>query len=775
MSTAENKLAASDTWRTKLGVLPVPLTEADDRRFVMLNGVAGNFCLDATEDEAASARAIAWSADVGHYVQLLGDTVLVYRWDAPQYQRVPKALVATGIERFQRLLENDEPTREASVVQHVVGVLDRLRSTVPGGKSGDALCALLVLLGCNHSNRDLQDLDIERYGIDKGALAVAKAIHGATWQGLKSELRAPASQPGLHFDASIALRHCSGQVFQEAHWRTTALSNQLTFPGVIPARAKVSRSERAEFSGVYFTPSPIVRTLTEHAIKSVDLSKPQLTVFDPACGSGEFLAESARQLRQRGYAGRLILKGYDLSEHAVATARFVLHGQFAGDPRNQINVDLADSLDISCQWPDADMLFMNPPFVSWWDMSRVQRDKIKSILGPNAQSKPDYSAAFIQRALDAKPSIIGAVLITSALDSQSFKKLRDEWLGGYSVDFVARLGNLSIFKTATIDSALVIGQRGVTDSVSTMLWTDQSAPSVSAGLRALRRGPSARRGDGYSVYSDRIDSAKSTWSPRPLESIDLLQLNSALPKVCDMFDVRQGVITGLNSAFVLTESAINDLPPKERKYFRPAILNVTLRNCRVLRSHYVWYPYRNGTELFGSESAARDAAKEYFKRYLTPRKDELSKRRGMHGRWWELIWPRLDRSGPKIVTTYYGDVGSFAYDADDRYAVVQGYAWYPRKKNHQLIFETGVAYAYVAFLNTRLFMTALSGHARIVGGGQVDLSKRFLAETPIPNLYEGIDPSIVVRLETFGRQLSDGVDVDRIALEQLARTVYGHG
>ena len=81
----------------------------------------------------------------------------------------------------------------------------------------------------------------------------------------------------------------------------------------------------------------------------------------------------------------------------------------------------------------------------------------------------------------------------------------------------------------------------------------------------------------------------------------------------------------------------------------------------------------------------------------------------------------------------------------------------------------------MALLNTDIFVVALSGHARMVGGGQVDLSKRFLAQTPLPNLYDGVDPNVVAQLMPFGRSISLGEPVNRAKLESLAKSVYGNG
>lgn len=81
---SQNSANASDLnlWADSLGLLPIPVFSADPRpTYVMLNGPTGNFCLDLT-GEISDKRAVAWSADVGHYVSVAGNNIDVQRWDA---------------------------------------------------------------------------------------------------------------------------------------------------------------------------------------------------------------------------------------------------------------------------------------------------------------------------------------------------------------------------------------------------------------------------------------------------------------------------------------------------------------------------------------------------------------------------------------------------------------------------------------------------------------------------------------------------------------------
>src|SRR5437773_10080159 len=86
-------------WRAALGLLPVPIRDTVDseQRYVLLNGTAGNFCLDFVGGlDRNSQRAIAWSCDVGHYVTCSEGSIVVNGWDkkAPEESYSAHSVIA---------------------------------------------------------------------------------------------------------------------------------------------------------------------------------------------------------------------------------------------------------------------------------------------------------------------------------------------------------------------------------------------------------------------------------------------------------------------------------------------------------------------------------------------------------------------------------------------------------------------------------------------------------------------------------------------------------
>ena len=101
---------------------------------------------------------------------------------------------------------------------------------------------------------------------------------------------------------------------------------------------------------------------------------------------------------------------------------------------------------------------------------------------------------------------------------------------------------------------------------------------------------------------------------------------------------------------------------------------------------YVFYPYDAHSLILRDEDALKTNVPWFFENRLEPNRPELEKRRGKEEQWWTLTehraWQRPGRA--KLVSAYFGDAGSFAYDEHNDYVVVQGYGWirsdwtYPR-------------------------------------------------------------------------------------------------
>ncbi len=781
-------------WRKKLGLFPVPLfgRDAKENEFVLLNGNKGNFCLDLSNEQLGSeARNRAWSSNVGHYVTLDDQNryVEVQSWDqrASTINRYSYESVATNLEGFHRYLIKDEPKSEISVISHVIRVYRSLRSALGQSADGtDSLKAFLYLLACVTDGVRRDKLALKKWGLDAQAGRIAKLIRDNEWSALEGELIRERPLESLTPILSLILRHSSGQIFQEAHYEAIFVRQpQLMFEGFAPQPIEIGKHGKG--IGLHFTPPALARTLVEEALLTLDkLPKNSITIFDPSCGSGEFLREVLRQLIIKKYRGKIKLIGWDISPAACDMARFGLAWEMRGH-NTQVNmqIECVDSLSSDEKWPEVDLILMNPPFVSWQDMNLEQRERVREILGNLMVKQPDMSNAFIWRAALClrQGGVVGSILPASFLNGVATTKLRGEIGQAVSTRLVARLGSHMLFPGAMIDAALYVGRAdNKNDAPAIAFWADYRSASNARGLRALRIIRSTPQqamfladGDGYSIYPNpEIGKGSESWAPRPYKSWSLLHSLNHLPKVKDIFNVMKGAQTGHNKTFILDKEQWQELPDSEKVYFRPAVLNKSIRHGFLIDSAYVFYPY--GESAIETEAKLRKAVKTFYDKVLKDNKERLLNRTGVNPeKWWKLYrygtW-QVDNV-PQLVSTFFGDAGSFAWDETGQYIVIQGNSWLLKPTKGFTELPENVALAYLAILSSPIFSELLSATCNHVGGGQWDLSKRFVNNIAIPNLLStSMPPRIISDLSEIGKSIHEGLPFEDERLKELTSLVY---
>jgi hypothetical protein len=319
--------------------------------------------------------------------------------------------------------------------------------------------------------------------------------------------------------------------------------------------------------------------------------------------------------------------------------------------------------------------------------------------------------------------------------------------------FLGSFGEYGLFVHALVQVAAIVLVSGDTQTTGVALTSANETTATGEALRALRRlvGPvvAGASGKGWRITSiDQRDLLRSNrWRILPAAVEDSLARLGELgmPHVGGLFDVRQGLLTGLNEVFILTHQELETLPESERRFFRPAIYRNAISQGKIYDRYFVFFPYDRSGLIFTDETYLRKQAPTYFGRYLAPREAQLRKRSGVNDAtkpWWSLsrYYTWVQRSEARILTKYFGTVGDFVVDEQTKYVPLQGYAWF--FKSHRG--RGGVAIdaslpqileAYYSLLNSPTFSRLLrvfSDHP--VAGGQFNLSGRFVRPIPIVDL-----------------------------------------
>jgi adenine-specific DNA-methyltransferase len=780
-------------WARRFGLAAAPLFEREavplpGHHAVLLDGSYGSFALSVCDGEIWRDRAPAnwaWSSDIPHHVTVTPTKVAVLRWDRPDDYRVwQRDSVERSLERFYGFLMEDRLRSNRGVVDHLLAFFRRLRSLGHAAGLPDARATDLFTANLLNPNEGL--VQPELYGLAADARDLLKRVETRGLSAAVEEIeRGTGTLSWLRLFPSLAIRHAGGQLFQEAHFELLRGAADLDLFGLVGAPEVATNSR----GGTHFTPPTLARSLVERVLDGLGdfARRRQLTLCDPACGSGAFLHEALRTLRRVGFRGRLRLVGYDISPAAIAMARFAVATSLRDwTPDGGVELDLrqGDSLG-ELGMPAADIIVMNPPFIGFAVQTPIQRMQLRAALGASSAGRGDYSMAFVLRALEAlRPGgVLGTLFPASLLSLKAASSWRERLLDLADVRFLASIGEFGLFSQAMVQVAAAIFSEGSTPGRELLAVVTENDPqATSAALRQIRR--SATDGmhpalveDTWSIFPVPVESLRRrpTWRlPTPRAERVLRALaNSGLPTVGDLFDVAQGIQTGLNEAFLLTEDEIKSLPVKERRFFRQATMTDSIQNGRVAKRYWLFFPYGPDRQALPNEAALRRAVPKYFERFLQPNRARLEARasivRSRRSDWWGLMHAReWSLSGePRIITKFFGAEGAFVGDYNAAFFVVMGHVWTlkPRQTADAIksdatieqLSEKELLAAFVALCNSEVFSRFLGIYSPYVAGGQFDLSARHVAPIPMPDLQIlSLDLEIgraVRRLVTLGAQI----------------------
>jgi len=798
-------------WAERFGLATAPLFERGEaarpeEHTVLLDGGFGSFAISETDEPIwrdPQTAAWVWSSNLPHHVTVSERVVAVRRWDSPRAEEFSRTSIEAQIEPFYEYLTADRVRSTQRVVDHVLQLFKGVRSLVADAgiedeRSIDFFLAFLDTLIDREKETD--------GGPARGAAEeLLRALPTVGLDALMHEIGLRTSLQSFRLFPALAVRHAGSDIFQEAHFEL------MRTPGVdLFGYSGLAESKAVTRGGAHFTPAPLARSIAENSLAQIDSlrTRQELTVLDPACGSGAFLQEAVRSLRRMGYMGRLRLVGRDISPAAIAMAKFVVNHTVADwSPSGGVAVDLetADSLDAPL--PAADVIVMNPPFMAWSALDPRQRDQVRAVLGARQQGRADLSMAFVTRALDVlnDGGVLGVLLPASLLTLQAAQEWRRDILERGDLRLLASLGEYGLFAHALVQVAAAVvckpSDAAARSGTLRAVVSTNSADATGNALRMLRKMPTATQvesPDGswriFQVPARKLES-RPTWritSPKMEAALSRL-LEAGASTMADLFEVRQGVRTGDNKAFLLDQAQFNALPVREHRFFRRAVMNSSIQDGKIKETFWVFYPYGDPEIAISDEETLRDTLPTYFRKYLEPRRESLTQRASLRAplHWWDLSERRLSWASderPRIISKYFAGPGGFATDLQAEYMTVQGFAWLPKwvtetdgEDEFEVLTSADLVCAYSALMNSIRFSKILEFYSPHVAGGQFDLSPRYVDNVVVPNLVELARGHragrLIARLTSLGREprLSDPdwcATVDRITTELYGVDIF---
>lgn len=761
-----NQLNDIQLWKKGLGLLPINLFSGNlNDEFILLNGGFGDFCIDFEKDKSPNQYfSNSWSSNTKNFIALKNNEVSVFNWLKEKEESYDVDIVSKNLEKFYQYLLQNSYKSEYDIVPFIINIYKSLRNFTNEPIQGvQALNYLFLLMAAYEETKSLIEIDLQKWQISRD-IKITPVIEQHF-----DEFARGIQYKKLKPNIELIIRHTAGELFQEAQKEAIFINRNKDLFGLYDISYKTNR---LIFSSLYYTPSYIARSIVECTLSKINLQTTRnLKILDPACGSSEFLLEVLKQLKTQGYSGRIEIQGWDSSQSAISISKFLLAYEMREwGNKLSLNIELVED-SLTKAWDnDYDLILMNPPFLSWELMAKTAREIITETLGNVIKQKPNLASAFIYKSVKhLKPGgFLGTVIPTSILLMDSYKKLRNEIKENLTLLLVGKLGNF-VFDYALTDVSILIGNKRKSNNIPLLLWTKNEKGIINEAFRDLRKVnynfiPYVTRKKTYSIYQpNKYPMNEENWKvisyqeQKLRKHLNILIAKYQLKTVKDIFNVKQGVRTGNNIVFKISGEFYSDLPEQEKKYFRPAIDNDSIKNSFLEIINFIWYPYSNQKEiLITNEEELQKKVPEYYRKVLFPNKDKLANRKKQIPYWWSLsdYAPRLLPISVKLVSTEFGKTGSFAFDEKGEFVIERGNGWIPKNEFKNNDYN----YFYLSIFSSPFFNILLSIYSKQLAGGKwYDLGKKYTKYIPIPQINDELETSFVFgKLVHFGKLISKG-------------------
>lgn len=496
-------------------------------------------------------------------------------------------------------------------------------------------------------------------------------------------------------------------------------------------------SNHQKQKGVFYTPWPLIHTLMD-GLEVEDLYKQR--ILDPSCGVGfvlqgwydRLLAEyQAKGCSDQEAHERILqenLFGVDVDPKAVAVAALSLQlrqDRYVPAPHIRTGDFLLDSFP----WSNVDLIAGNPPYIGHKQLDRRVFQELKERYPRVFYDKADVAYCFFQRGLElleneGKLAFITSRYFLEAQNGQGIRRLIREQSRVVSLyDYYG----FRPFKEAKVDPAITFLQKRTAPEDQDTVWVRRYQKETE-GLSMP-----------YEVSMSRL--SPEGWVLPNLEEnaiIDRVQKKQAF-LLQDLWASRQGVITGLDKAFVLNEEEAAEYP---RSYLHPWIKNSQVQAFQVLPSTK-WILYTDGMER------AEDEPQIYHR--LIPFRESLAQRRECKlGRrpWHHLQWGRdpaffLDE---KIVYPYKSATNRFAVDSKGCFYSADVYGFTLTSEIKHGYTNKSMA----ALLNSTLYERYFQLYGKKLGRDLYEYYPNTIGRLPVPSM----SPEDIQALEELYEQIA---------------------
>ena len=399
--------------------------------------------------------------------------------------------------------------------------------------------------------------------------------------------------------------------------------------------------------GQVYTPFDIIDKMLHEVfkIKSIDENT---KILDPSCGGGYFLIEIFKYIRHthpeltKKYIVENMLFGIDIDDFSIFLTKMglVFHTGLNDMEFNIHNIDfLIDELNIG----KFDIIIGNPPYVGHKNTKREYRSLLSKKYFDVYYDKADISYCFFKKGKEELKSegIIAFITSRYFMEALYAQKLRKFLKENCNIITLIDYNGDTAFKRAMISPTIIILSN---------LWNKNSFKYVKKSR------------DNFESYEYMQGKLKDTgWiilkdeEEKLFEKIDSIA-NTYIKDICS---IKQGIITGCDKAFIVTEEVI------EKYKIESFLLRKWIKNSNISKKSIKYNNlYLIYSDIIQNENDCPNAI-----HYLSMYKDKLMSRRECkkgYRKWYELQWGRneSDYENPKIIFPYKSKQNNFYYDKE---------------------------------------------------------------------------------------------------------------
>ncbi len=518
-----------------------------------------------------------------------------------------------------------------------------------------------------------------------------------------------------------------------------------------PARlyeALLTSRERKNLGQVY-TPADIIDQMLSQLFEIKGIDK-NTKILDPSCGGGYFLIESFKKIKNDlkeevndKYIIENMIYGIDIDDFSIflTKAGILFAGSCSDVHFNIFNLDyLTDSFKLN----NFDIIVGNPPYVGHKNTSMEYKKALYKKYPEVFYDKADISYCFFKRSMDILESDGMISFITSRyfMEALYADRMRAYLKNNFDIISIVDFSGNKVFKDAMVSPALITlsNKGGNKNSFSYVkFYEDNTKEKFLYSQEKLKDA-------GWTILKDEDEQLFNR-----IESVS----NTCISELCT---IKQGIITGLDKAFIVDENAI------EKYEFESNLLRKWIKNSSISKSGIKY----NNLYLLYTNMIDCEQSYPHTIKYLSSFKQKLQNRRECvkgYRKWYELQWGRIrsDFENPKVVFPFKSRGNNFYYDVNEYFCSADVYLMNNFTEKIQLNY-------FLSYLNSDIFEFYFKCLAKKVGNNiyeyypnKLSSAKIFL---PQENSLQNISDLGKISIEIFLKK------VFNISEEEVNNIIY---